>query len=152
LRTITLVVALLLMTLPAAACGGKSDAEKAAEAAEKSGEGTLTCEGTAMTGDAGLPANFPVLPEMTLVKAEDSGPTHVVDGYATDELEGVYRELKDRLQEEQYTILFDEIEEDHGDSEISYKTPDGKTEGQIALRASCDNGNVSVHITGRPAE
>ena len=28
---------------------------------------------------------------------------------------------------------------------------DGKTEGQVALRASCDNGNVSVHITARPA-
>jgi hypothetical protein len=138
------------MTLPAAACGGKSDAEKQAEAA--SGEGTVTCEGSALSGDAGLPAKFPVLPEMTLVKAEDKGPTHVVDGYATDELEGVYRELKDRLQEEQYTILFDEIEKDNGDSEISYKTPDGKTEGQIALRASCDNDHVSVHITSRPAE
>ena len=88
---------------------------------------------------------------MTLVSAEDKGPTHVVDGYATDDLEGVYNELKDRLQEEQYTILFSEIEKDNGDSEISYKSPDGKTEGQIALRAACDNGNTSIHITARPA-
>jgi hypothetical protein len=152
LRKLTLVVSLMLLTLPAAACGGKSEAEKKAEAAAKSGEGTVTCEGTAMSGDAGLPANFPVLPEMTLVNAEDKGPTRVVDGFATDELEGVYRELKDRLQEEQFTILFDEIEKDHGDSEISYKSPDGKTEGQVALRAACDNGNTSIHITARPAD
>src|SRR4051795_1910358 len=72
------------------------------------------------------------------------GPTRVVDGYATDQIEGVYREMKDRLKEEQYEILFDELEEH--DSEISYKSPDGATEGQIALRATCDNGNVSVHI------
>ena len=38
-----------------------------------------------------------------------------------------------------------------GDAEISYKTPDGKTSGQIALRAACSNGNTSVHITARPA-
>ena len=152
MRKVTLLAVLALLTLPVAACGGKSDAEKKAESAAKSGEGTVTCEGTAMTGSAGLPANFPVLPEMTLVKAQDKGPTHVVDGYATDGLEGVYNELKDRLQEEQYTILFSEIEKDNGDSEISYKTPDGKTEGQIALRAACDNGNTSIHITARAAD
>jgi hypothetical protein len=151
LRKLTLLAVLALLTLPAAACGGKSDAEKRAESAAKSGEGTVTCEGTAMTGDPGLPPNFPVLPEMTLVSAEDKGPTHVVDGYATDDLEGVYNELKDRLEEEQYTILFSEIEKDNGDSEISYKTGDGKTEGQIALRAACDNDNTSIHITARPA-
>ena len=86
LRKFTLLAVLALLTLPVAACGGKSDAEKKSEAAAKSGEGTVTCEGTAMTGDPGLPPNFPVLPEMTLVSAEDKGPTHVVDGYATDDL------------------------------------------------------------------
>lgn len=151
MRTIILVASLVLLTLPAAACGGKSEAEKKAEAAQKSGEGTVTCTGRPLSGEAGLPAKFPVLPEMTLVKAEDKGPTHVVDGYAADDLEGVYRELKNRLQEEQYAIVSDEIEKDNGDSEISYKTPDGKTEGQIALRAACDNDNTSIHITARAA-
>jgi hypothetical protein len=132
------------------ACGDKK-AETTTAAEAESGSGTITCEGPAMSGDAGLPANFPILPEMTLVTAEDKGPTHVVDGYAEDGIDGVYNELKDRLQEEQYTILFNEIEKERGDAEISYKTPDKKTSGQIALRASCDNGNTSVHITARPA-
>ena len=85
------------------------------------------------------------------MNAQDKGPTHVVDGYAKDGIDGVYNELKDRLQEEQYTILFKEIELARGDAEISYKTPDGKTSGQIALRAACSNGNTSVHIAARPA-
>jgi hypothetical protein len=145
-----LAVVLIVFALPLAACGGK-DNESAGETDAGAGRGTITCEGSAMSGDAGLPANFPILPEMTLVKAEDKGPTHVVDGYAEDGIEGVYREMKDRLQEEQYTVLFSEIEEDRGDSEISYESPDGKTSGQIALRAACDNDNTSVHITARPA-
>jgi hypothetical protein len=133
-----------------AACGGSDETKADAESAS-AGRGTITCEGSAMSGEAGLPENFPILPEMTLVNATDRGPTRVVDGYAEDGIEGVYHELKDRLQEEQYTILFDELEEDRGDSEISYESPDKAISGQIALRAACDNGNTSVHITARPA-
>jgi hypothetical protein len=131
------------------ACGGEKKAEETTSA--DAGRGTITCEGSAMSGDAGLPANFPILPEMTLVSAEGKGPTHVVDGYATDGIEGVYREMTDRFQEEQYTILFSEIEKENGDAEISYKSADGMTTGQLALRAACDNDNTSVHITARPA-
>lgn len=134
----------LLFVLALAGCGGESDKDEG----EASGRGTVTCEGTAMSGNAGLPASFPVLDEITLVSATDKGPTHVVDGYAEDGIEGVYRELKDRLQEEQYKILFDELEED--DSEISYQTPDGAKEGQIALR-SCDDDKTSIHVTSRAA-
>jgi len=129
-----------------AGCGGdeESEAEKEAE----SGRGTVTCSGDALAGSAGLPAGFPELEGVTFVSAEDKGPTHVVDGYSDESLEGLYNEYKERLQEEEYEILFDELEED--DSEISYKSKDGATEGQIALRATCDNDNVSVHITARP--
>lgn len=139
----TLTLLLMVLAFGAAACGGESDQDKATEG---SGRGTLTCEGSAMSGAPGLPANFPVLEEMTLVSATDKGPTHVVDGFAEDEIEGVYREMKDRLQEAQYKILFDELEDK--DSEISYQTPNGAREGQIALR-TCDNGKTSVHITAR---
>jgi hypothetical protein len=141
---------LIAFALALAACGGKESASTTAAAAE-SASGTTTCEGAALSGDAGLPAKFPILPELTLVSAVDKGPTHVVDGYATDGVDGVYNELKDRLQEEQYTVLFSELEAERGDAEISYKSPDGKTSGQVALRAACDNGNLSVHITARPA-
>ena len=150
LRAARLVVVACLL-VAAAGCGGKSDAEKNAEAQAKSGEGTVTCSGDALSGDSGLPAGFPVLDGVTFVKAADSGPTRVVDGYSDESLEGLHNEYKDRFAEEQYTVLFDEIEKDRGDSEVSYRSRDGKTTGIVALRASCDNGNVSIHITARPA-
>jgi hypothetical protein len=136
------------VVITAAGCGGKSESEKESEAA-KEGRGTITCEGKALSGSSGLPANFPHLDGVTYVNAQDKGPTHVVDAYSDESLKGLYNEYKERLKEEQFTILFDELEDK--DSEISYKTKDGATEGQIALRDTCDNGNVSVHITARPS-
>jgi hypothetical protein len=146
-RIIALVV---VLTASVAGCG-KSEAEKEAEAG-KSGEGTVTCTGDALSDATGLPAGFPQLDGVTYVKAEDSGPTRVVDGYSDESIEGLYNEYKDRFAEAQYKVLFSELEEDRGDSEVSYKSKDGTTTGIVALRASCDNGNVSVHITARPAD
>ena len=140
-----LLIGVVSVVLLAAGCGGESDEEKKSEEA---GRGTITCSGDALSGSTGLPAGFPQLDGVTFVTAEDKGPTHVVDGYGDESLEGLYREYKDRLQEEQFTILFDELEDD--DSEISYRSKDGGTEGQIALRKACDNDNISVHITARP--
>ncbi len=128
-------------------CGGDNESEQEKEA--EAGRGTITCSGDALEGSPGLPAGFPELEGVTFVKQEDKGPTDVVDGFSDESLEGLYNEYKERLKEEEYTILFDELEDE--DSEISYKSKDGETEGQIALRATCDNGNVSVHITARPA-
>jgi hypothetical protein len=145
------ILMLVCVVVAAAGCGGKSEAEKEAESQAKSGEGTITCSGDALSGPSGLPAGFPVLDGVTFVKAEDSGPTHVVDGYSDESIEGLYNEYKDRFAEAQYDVLFDELEKDHGDSEVSYKSKDGKTTGIVAMRASCDNGNVSIHITARPA-
>lgn len=143
-------LSLALVALGTAACGGKSDSEKAREAAAaQSGRGTITCEGSALSEDAGLPAAFPALDGVTYVSNGDKGPTHVVDGFGTESIKGLYNEYKERLKEEQYTILFDELEDK--DSEVSYRTKNGKTEGQIALRDTCSNGNVSVHITARAA-
>ena len=140
---------MVLMAAAAASLAGCGDDESEAEKEAESGRGTITCSGDALEGSAGLPTGFPQLLGVTFVKAEDKGPTHVVDGYGDGSLESLYNKYKDGLQEEEYEILFDELEED--DSEISYKSKDGATEGQIALRATCDNGNVSVHITARPA-
>jgi hypothetical protein len=142
------VTVLATFAFAAAGCGKSEEEKKSEAAAAQTGRGELTCEGSAMSSDAGLPDNFPVLDEVTIVSAEDNGPTHVVNGYGDDEIEGMYREWKDRLQEEQYKILFDELEDK--DSEISYETNDGTKEGIIALR-TCDNDKVSVHITSRAA-
>jgi len=144
-RLIT-VLAASASVLALGGCGG--DNEREAEKEAEAGRGTITCTGDALEGSPGLPPGFPELEGVTWVNQEDKGPTHVVDGYSDESLEGLYNEYKDSLQEAEYTILFDELEED--DSEISYKSKDGATEGQIALRATCENGNVSVHVTARP--
>jgi hypothetical protein len=145
------LLAVVCMLAMLAACGGKSEAEKEAEGGQQSGEGTITCTGDALVGDSGLPAGFPILDGVTFVEAKDKGPTHVVDGYSDEDIEGLYNEYKDRFAEAEYKVLFSELEEDRGDSEVSYRTKDGKTEGIVALRASCDNDHVSIRITARPA-
>jgi hypothetical protein len=143
-------VGMLVLTLVAgglAGCGGKSEAEKEREREAKSGRGTVTCSGNEMSGESGLPADFPKLSGVTFVKASEAGPSRVVDGYAKAPLEELYRDYKSDFDSAGYTILFDELEED--DAEISYKTKDESSEGQVALR-SCDEDKTSVHITNRP--
>jgi hypothetical protein len=148
-KSFTSGIRLVALAALLAGCGGKSDAEKQAES--QSGRGTVTCDGKALSGEPGLPAGFPILDGVTFVSAKESGPTRVLDGFSTESLAGLYNEWGDRLKEAQYVILFDEIEKDNGDAEISYRSKDGKTSGQIALRAACDDDHVSVHITARPA-
>jgi hypothetical protein len=144
------LVGMFVLTLVAgglAGCGGKSEAEKEREREAKSGRGTVTCTGSAMSGETGLPADFPDVEGITFVKASETGPSHVVDGYAEKGLKELYESFESSFEDAGYTILFDEIEED--DAEVSYKTKDESSEGQVALR-SCDEDKTSVHITNRP--
>lgn len=146
-----------LALLGAAGCGGKSAAEKQAEAAAAaaSGRGTITCDGSALSGASGLPGDFPVLDGVTYVTSKKNGPTTVVDGFTSESLAGMHIEWRDRFLEAGYTVPFHEIEQDRGDSEVAYKTKkgSGQTEGIVALRGgdACANGNVSIHITNRPS-
>ena len=143
--------------LVVAGCGGKSEAEKEKEAAAAStgsGRGTITCEGPATSEASGLPAGFPQPDAVIYVKATKSGPTAIVDGFSDESLEGMFVEYKDRINEAGYKVEFSEIEKDRGDAEVAYTTSGANaTEGIVALRGgkSCANGNVSVHITNRPA-
>jgi hypothetical protein len=141
----TLMAVLLASAL--AGCGGDGEAEREAE----SGRGTVTCEGSAMSGATGLPADFPEIEGITFVESEKTGPTQIVDGYVERGLEDVYEEFNSEFESASYTILFHEIEED--DAEVSYRRMedvDDALEGQVALR-SCNEDKTSVHITARPA-
>jgi hypothetical protein len=138
---------LLVLAAVVAGCGGKSEAEKEREREAKSGRGTVTCTGKPMSGSTGLPAGFPKVEGITYVKASEAGPSKVVDGYAERGLKEMHDAYKSAFEDAGYTVLFDELEED--DSEVSYKTKDGSSEGQVALR-SCDEDKTSVHITNRP--
>jgi hypothetical protein len=138
----------IMLALSIAGCGGddgESEEEREQEAA--SGRGTVTCEGSPTSDDAGLPSGFPELEGITWVTAEDKGPTRVVDGYADRSLDELYNDYKSGFEDAGWDVTFDEIEED--DAEVAYKEPDEASDGIVALR-SCDEDRTSIHVTNRP--
>jgi ABC-type glycerol-3-phosphate transport system substrate-binding protein len=125
----------------AAGCGGSNEEAGATEGAK------TACKATATTAATGLPAAFPVPGELTFTSVRKDGPSIVIDGYWTADLDEAYEEFKDEVERGGYTVLFTEKEED--DAEISYKGS-GRT-GQIALRGDCEEGDTTrIHITNRP--
>lgn len=142
----TLILLMLVSVL--AGCGGKSTAETTTQAAAASGRGTVTCEGSAMSGETGLPADFPSVDGITFVTSVKSGPTQTADGYANKSLKDLYEQYQSSMKNAAYTILFNE-REGARDAEISYQAKDKSSTGLVALR-NCDADTTSVHITNRP--
>ncbi len=141
LPVLAILAAFVILAL--AACG--SDKESASEAA--SPEAKAACEGSAMSGDPKLPANFPKLEQATYVSSEPTGPTQIVDGHYDGSLQDAHDEYMKELPANGFDVLFDEIEEH--DSEVSWKGS-GRT-GQVALREECGkDGRIYLHITNRP--
>jgi hypothetical protein len=143
---------LLLLAIAGAfalsACGGgESESEKEAEAAAKEGGSEITCSGTAMTGETGLPESFPKPSGVTYVSAKQTGPTKVVLAYYDGDLDGAYNAYKDAFESAGYDVPFDEKEED--DAEVSYEESGSSTTGLVALKAECDEDRISIRITSR---
>jgi hypothetical protein len=142
------LVAAMTMGLSLAACGGggESDAEKAAEKARSEAFAPI-CEMTAMTGETGLPADFPVPGEVTWVKSEKAGPSTIVEGWADDGMDDLYDEWHSQFESSDYKITFDEKEEH--DAEISFEG--GGQSGQVKLAAECgESGKTYARVTTRP--
>jgi ABC-type oligopeptide transport system substrate-binding subunit len=142
-RTMQLLALALLAVFALAACG-KSEAEKEAEKGKSAFE--ATCEGSALTDDVGLPSGFPKPDGVTYLKTSKAGPSNVVDGTYDGDLDAAYDAYEKAVGDAGYNVLFKEKEED--DAEISYEG--GGHTGQIALRDSCDDDKLAVHITNRP--
>jgi hypothetical protein len=142
-RTMQLLALSLLTVFALAACGGESEAEKEAEKGKSAF--AATCEGSALTGDVGLPSGFPKPDGVTYLKTSKAGPSNVVDGTYDGDLDAAYDAYEKAVDGAGYNVLFKEKEED--DAEISYEG--GGHTGQIALRDSCDD-KLAVHITNRP--
>ena len=142
-----LTAVLVVLAVTFAACGGDKDKEPQ----DSAGATVLpTCSGDPL-GETGLPAEFPVPADVTLVAKTTAGPSTVVDGFATDSVDHLWGEWKDVLGQANYTILFDENEAPD-DAEISYSSADESSTGQIALRNECGGGDkIAVHVTDRPA-
>ena len=142
IAVLALLASLLLLV---AACGG---GEKKGDEGRVNAQALAACNGTALAARPKLPAGFPMVENTTFTKQSTRGPTEVVEGYWSGNLEDAHDEYKKELEAAGYDIVFDELE-DH-DSEVSWKG-EGRT-GQVALREDCgDSDKIYVHITNRPA-
>jgi hypothetical protein len=144
LRTFRRGAALAVFTLLLAACGGGGSESKG----ETSKEAEAACTGSALSTAPDLPKGWPTLDQVTYTQQSDQGPTTVIEGYFSGDLESAHDEFKRELDSAGFTILFDEIEED--DAEVSWKGQ-GRS-GQVALRNECgESDKIFVHVTNRPA-
>lgn len=135
------VLSLVISALAMTGCGGGEPKS------EEEGGAKVACSGSALTGESGLPENFPKPDGVTYTKTTDAGPSKIVDGYYEGELRSAYDAYKQGLSGGGYNVLFDEIE-DH-DSEVSWEG--SARTGQVALREECqEDGRLVVHITSRP--
>lgn len=140
---------IFMLGLALAACGGDNESESEAEReAERGTAFAPICELTAMSGDTGLPADFPTPESVTWVKSEDAGPSKVVEGWAEEELGDLYDDWHQLFEDSDYDITFDE-QEDH-DAEISFEG--GGQSGQVKLADECAEGKVYARVTSRPAD
>jgi hypothetical protein len=141
------LLVILMLGLALAACGGDDEGESEAEReAERGAAFAPICEMTAMSGETGLPADFPTPDSVTWVKSEAAGPSRVVEGYAEGDLEETYDDWHQLFEDSDYEITFDEQEEN--DAEISFDG--GGQSGQVKLAAECTEGKVYARVTSRP--
>lgn len=140
---------LLCLSLPlaVAACGGGDGESEEEEEGERGEAFASICQMSAMTGDTGLPADFPSIDQITYVKSEEAGPSRIVEGFGEGSLEDLYDDLHGAFEDSDYDITFDE-REDH-DAEISFEG--GGVSGQVKFADECGEGDkVYVRVTSRP--
>jgi hypothetical protein len=136
-----------VLGLAGAGCGG---GEKKSEESELGQEAEAACTGSRMAEEPKLPASFPQIEEdkLTYTQQSTQGPTNVIEGYFSGDVEEAHDEFEKEVKAAGYDILFNELEEH--DSEISWKG-EGRT-GQIALREECgESDKTYVRITNRAA-
>ena len=139
-----LLLGLVVIPLALAACGGDDEEGDEGERGEAFAP---ICQMSALSGDTGLPADFPSIDQITYVKSEEAGPSTIVEGYGEGELEDLYNDLHGAFEDSDYDITFDE-REDH-DAEISFDG--GGVSGQVKFADECGEGDkVYVLVTSRP--
>jgi hypothetical protein len=138
------LLVLLLLPLALAACGGGGGDES--ELARGDAFAAI-CQMSALSGDTGLPADFPAIDRITYVTSKEAGPSRIVEGYGEGELEDLYEDLHDAFESSDYAITFDEREQ--YDAEISFDG--GGVSGQVKFADECgEGGRVYVRVTSRP--
>jgi hypothetical protein len=92
-----------------------------------------------------LPAKFPTPTEVTYTGAAAAGPSTIVTGYFSGDLDAAHKGYHDAFTGAGYTITHEE--QDAADSEVNFSS--SGTTGQVKLEQSC-KGRVTVQITIRP--
>ena len=112
-------------------------------------EAQAACTGSALSAAPNLPKQWPDMGEVTFTQQSKQGPTDVVEGYFEGDVTMAHDDFKRELEDSGFKILFDELEAERGDSEVSW---DGfGRSGQVALRAECgENDKTYVHVTESP--
>ncbi len=134
-----------LLVLALAACGGEKD-KSTSKATASDPERTAICAGTPLEGDSGLAADFPKPDGATYVKSKQAGPSRLVQGYYSGDLDKAFEDYKSALDGGDYSILKDEKEED--DAEVAFQS--GDATGQVAMRECGHEGRIYLEITSRP--
>jgi hypothetical protein len=140
------LAALMVATL-LAACGGDDG-----ENGEGGGTGLEACAddapaGVEISGEAGVPADFPFPDGMVVTGVEEAGPSIIVHGYYDGGLEDAYEAWQGSIEDGGYEVAGSEIEAEFHESEVGFKG--GGSEGQVKLVEECE-GRTDVRITIRP--
>ena len=144
-------LAVLMVATLIAACGGDEGENGEDEGGE--GEGTeLAACGEApaevdISGQAGVPEDFPYPDGMVITGVEEAGPSVIVEGYYDGGLEDAYDAWNTSIEDGGYEVEGGEIEAEFHESEVEFKG--GETEGQVKLEEECE-GRTDVRITIRP--
>jgi hypothetical protein len=102
---------------------------------------------TALSAAPSLPAGFPTLGQLTFTGSSAAGPSTIVTGFWTGDLDSAYNGFKAAFPTAGYQVTHTEM--DAHDAEVNFSG--GDTSGdQVKLTESCQ-GRVDVSITLRPA-
>ncbi|MFL5797295.1 MAG: hypothetical protein ACJ77A_05110 [Actinomycetota bacterium] len=140
------IMALALVAMMGlAACSHGGDAK---DSEEEQGAPTAACPAAspALATTPKLPAKFPSPREATYTASSKPGPSLVVVGYFSDDLDGAFAAYKDAFQSAGYTLT--KSEQDPRDAELDWSGQN--TTGEVKMDWSC-TGRTELTITVRPA-
>jgi len=93
-----------------------------------------------------FPTGFPEIDDVTWTSSNQAGPSQIVTGYTGDDLDDLFREMKEKFDEGEYSVSKDE--RDPHDFEVNFESKDNT--GQVRASEECQ-GRSQVAITIRPA-
>lgn len=127
----------VVLALALAACGGPTAGPNPA---------TSPCSGTPSAIAAPSLPSFPALSGVSFTGTQTAGPTTIVEGFASRDLQSVYDQMSGAFSQGGYSVT--KKEKDAHDAEVNFSGND--TTGSVKLIDEC-LGRVSVSIKIRPA-